>query len=401
MTTLADLENYVFSAPQSGVASIDALLNDFNAWVHLAPSTGNTVYYTFSITSGTKPGDTGIVAFNTSQKEAARQVMAHAATVTGIQFVETADGSAADIHFATKDLERSGYCTYDMAYSLDHTNTVVSLTYNAYVYLNKFKSTMVNPESGSEGYQVLLHEVGHALGLKHPFESSSEAPGKLASSLDNTDNTVMSYTWTGAYKTTFQSYDLAALAYLYGGDGLGGTNYSVSSSSGGGSTIGGGSTGGSTGDGGNNKLTGTTANDQMFGYAGNDKLNGGDGDDILIGGEGIDMLTGGSGADAFVFDNFSSSGASAADKITDFKVSEGDKFSFDTSIFTSLAGGIAAGNVVIAAKVKASEADDFILMTTKGKLYYDADGSGSGAAVLIAGVKGSFTSIDFTSFVIE
>jgi hypothetical protein len=35
------------------------------------------------------------------------------------------------------------------------------------------------------------------------------------------------------------------------------------------------------------------------------------------------------------------------------------------------------------------------------KLYYDADGSGSGAAVLIAGVKGSFASIDYTSFMIE
>lgn len=149
------------------------------------------------------------------------------------------------------------------------------------------------------------------------------------------------------------------------------------------------------------KLSGDASNDVLFGYGGNDKLNGAAGDDRLIGGEGIDKLTGGTGADVFVFDNLSSSGASAADKITDFKVSEGDTFAFDASVFISLAGGITADNIVIAAKVKAMDPDDFILMTTKGKLYYDVDGSGSSAAVLIAGVKGSFSGIDYTSFVID
>ena len=28
--------------------------------------------------------------------------------------------------------------------------------------------SMPNPVPGSEGYQALLHEIGHALGLRHP-----------------------------------------------------------------------------------------------------------------------------------------------------------------------------------------------------------------------------------------
>lgn len=161
-------------------------------------------------------------------------------------------------------------------------------------------------------------------------------------------------------------------------------------------------TGALTGGAGNDKLTGTGEGDEISGLAGNDRLNGGAGDDRLIGGEGIDKLTGGTGADAFVFDNYSGSGASAADKIADFKVSEGDTFAFDVSVFTSLAGGITADNVVIGAKVKALDADDYLIFVTKGgKLYYDADGNGAGAAVQIAGVKGSLGGIDHASFVVD
>ena len=57
-------------------------------------------------------------------------------------------------------------------------------------------------------------------------------------------------------------------------------------------------------------------------------------------------------------------------------------------------------NVLIGPKVRAAVTDQqFLIFDDKnGKLYYDADGNGAGTIVLIAGVKGKFTGIDYTSF---
>lgn len=392
MTTLTELQQYFDVAPQSGTTTIDALLNYGNGWLFLTPSVDNTLYYSFSVTEGTESGAGPLTAFNDNQKTAARAIMSYAAGITGIQFVETSSGTGADLHFAAQniaDAEASGICDVESHYSYQSTGTITSFQHEAYVYLDnaEYLTSNQNPAVGSEGYQVLLHEVGHALGLKHPFESSSAAPTLLDTALDNTNNTIMSYTWAGDNKTVFQSYDLAALDFIYGGDGLGGTNFSLTT----GGDTGGSDTGGDTGG---NTSTAITLN----GSSGNDKLTGSSGDDRLVGGAGVDKLTGGAGADVFVFDNLASGGA---DKILDFKLSEGDTLVFDATVFTALAGGIDADNLRVATKAKALDGDDYLLFATKGKLYYDADGSGADKAILLAGIKGSFSGIDATSFAIE
>lgn len=132
---------------------------------------------------------------------------------------------------------------------------------------------------------------------------------------------------------------------------------------------------------GNDKLTGGAGNDSVYGGNGNDKLDGGDGNDLLAGGLGNDVLAGGTGNDYFVFNegNFAAIGI---DKIKDF-TSGADKLWFDLDVYTALAG-ITADNFTTA---KTGDADD-VLIYTGGKLYYDADASGTEAAVLIAQVKG-------------
>ncbi|HEY9624625.1 MAG TPA: bluetail domain-containing putative surface protein [Crinalium sp.] len=82
-------------------------------------------------------------------------------------------------------------------------------------------------------------------------------------------------------------------------------------------------------------LVGTPGNDYLNGQGGNDTLSGLSGNDVLIGGNGKDTLTGGRGADRFVFSGstlhsaMQTSVLRGRDRITDFNVSEGDKFKLD------------------------------------------------------------------------
>jgi Ca2+-binding RTX toxin-like protein len=79
---------------------------------------------------------------------------------------------------------------------------------------------------GSYGYVTILHEIGHALGLKHPFEWSLTNFENLAVKYDSLMFTVMSYqayaglAYTDSeadrYPTTPMYLDVAALEYLYG-----------------------------------------------------------------------------------------------------------------------------------------------------------------------------------------
>ncbi|WP_421590319.1 beta strand repeat-containing protein [Shinella sp. M27] len=151
-----------------------------------------------------------------------------------------------------------------------------------------------------------------------------------------------------------------------------------------------------TGNGLANILTGNGLANILKGADGTDTLKGGAGDDRLYGGLGRDLLVGGSGKDTFVFDT--KLGTANIDTIDDFSVKD-DTIFLDNDIFTKAGkvGDLSAKSFYIGSQAHA-ETDRIIYDTKTGKLWYDADGSGKGAAIQFAtldtGLKISATDFD-------
>jgi len=129
----------------------------------------------------------------------------------------------------------------------------------------------------------------------------------------------------------------------------------------------------------------------LLGTLGNDVLTGGAGNDTLQGLAGADTLTGGAGADAFFFAEVP--GAANADRITDF-ASGSDELMLANATLAALgsAGAWSAGDARFNAGAGFTSGRDstdrLVYDTSTGSLYYDADGSGTGASVLIATFAG-------------
>ena len=91
------------------------------------------------------------------------------------------------------------------------------------IWLNMASSWMQDKEMGGYFYSTFLHELGHAMGLKHPgiYGSVSASLGSedevLMSWLDNTRYTVMSYNELDEMqRVDFGVFDVVALRHLYG-----------------------------------------------------------------------------------------------------------------------------------------------------------------------------------------
>jgi serralysin len=87
-----------------------------------------------------------------------------------------------------------------------------------------------SPEVGNYAFLTILHELGHALGLKHPHEASGVSGATAATARDALEYSVMSYksypgqaavgytNETFGFPQTYMVDDIAALQALYGAD---------------------------------------------------------------------------------------------------------------------------------------------------------------------------------------
>ena len=135
-------------------------------------------------------------------------------------------------------------------------------------------------------------------------------------------------------------------------------------------------------------LRGNGIANQLRGEGGADTLDGAAGADGLIGGSGADSLIGGLGNDSFFYQNLSHFG----DTIADFSTTVGndDRFQITAS---AVGGGLALG-ALAASRFQsrgdnaAQDADDrFIFRTTDQTLWFDVDGTGAEAALMVADLQ--------------
>lgn len=280
-----------------------------------------TLYYGFAGVA--KPNETGFALYSAEQRLAVEAALNKFAEVLNVQFVYNTNPTYTqnDFTFVLDDLISAG-AGAAAGYASAQTGEIHM---NSQLYA---ASDSLN--AGTHGFEVLLHEISHAMGLKHPFEAPV-----LREDEEHTGNTLMSYTdeGEGIVHSELMMYDIAALQYLHGvnpNHNTGATSYgfntkyiwdasgtdtfnassetqsvTIDLNAGGwshrgeknssilaeGQTFIGYNTWieNARGGSGNDRLIGNQNSNQLYGGVGNDQLAGGAGSDTLYGGAGNDQ----------------------------------------------------------------------------------------------------------------
>jgi hypothetical protein len=200
---------------ESGDIYIDALVG--GSW-KTKPGTGAVLTYNFMNTAPTDVPDgdvTGFAVLTAVQQDGVKKALATWAAVANVSFFGFS--GSGDIQFGTSN---QGTDSGGFAYMSRGPGDP------AYVFTNNVSDVNFSFGDGGYGLMTIIHEIGHALGLKHPGDynaGGAVAKGPfLPEDYDNTDYTLMSYNdgyafyALGKYAATPMMLDIQAVQYLYG-----------------------------------------------------------------------------------------------------------------------------------------------------------------------------------------
>ncbi|MGE4284428.1 MAG: M10 family metallopeptidase C-terminal domain-containing protein [Clostridia bacterium] len=191
-------------------------------------TTNSTALWTNDYTADSEPYATLHYGLSSSQIVAARAALQDWANVANLTFNEVTESGTevGDIRFAfsssVSDVGSWGWSYFP--------NNSSALGGDIWISTSLTGSNM-DFSQGGYGLMSLIHELGHALGLKHPGDYGDSDVGPfLSATTDNQLYSIMSYnapdnnwwvdtqtnTYVYVYAQTPMIYDIAAMQYLYG-----------------------------------------------------------------------------------------------------------------------------------------------------------------------------------------
>ena len=191
---------------------------------------GTPVNVTWSIRDfGTEPsGGNSFITPSVAQIAAIEDVMSYFEGVSGLTLSQVSPGGTSN----DATMVFGAYSAYDGsgAYAYLPGNAAIGAN-SGDVWLNNSAGSTTSLPIGSYSYFVLLHEIGHALGLSHPGDYNAALGVSITYAnnaqfaQDSHQYSLMSYFDEGntastmnSYPDTLMLYDLLALHQLYGAD---------------------------------------------------------------------------------------------------------------------------------------------------------------------------------------
>ncbi|WP_320110083.1 M10 family metallopeptidase C-terminal domain-containing protein [Pseudomonas sp. B21-053] len=207
-----------FSSNLTGIKALDSLLSGSywagTNWTTNGPTNlsysfiePNTSYFATNYSADNEYN--AIYALSGDQKNGIINALATWSAVANINFTQTTDNIS-----NVGDLRFGGYALMGdqaAAWAYNPSNSPVG----GDVWIGEPANEY--PTKGTYDFMTYIHEIGHALGFKHPFSASSGNSTILDPALDDVRFTVMSYNNNYSYQpTTPMVLDILAMQALYG-----------------------------------------------------------------------------------------------------------------------------------------------------------------------------------------